>query len=376
MVFLMSNEEFEKFLNRNKAFRDLDDIYKTPKFLKLYLKMYEYILSISKKADLVNYIVCFLKAHDFYHWRVRIYELVNSNRHMRIRRRYELLYGQKAKEFFDERIDRMLASFKNTNLKKYGTEFPLQSEVCQAKFVNTCMRKYGVRNPYQASEKKQKIIQTNLERYGVKYTGQSEQANEKRRQSYIKHYGCEYPFQAEEVKKKIEKTNLERYGSKNPNGNKGIRDKIKQTNLERCGCGYPWLLSGGHSRIADEFCMELYTKLSDNIKPYCIFFKKSNKEYMLEGNDKIFKYDFTIFMESIKVIVEFDGMYWHGLLEGQKYVLKTPVEEVWRSDYEKQRLAEMNGFKVIRVREDEYMEDKNKCIENIIKEIMDGVSSK
>ena len=116
--------------------------------------------------------------------------------------------------------------------------------------------------------------------------------------------------------------------------------------------------------------MELYTKLSDDIKPYCIFQKKSNKEYMLEGNGKKYYYDFTIFMESIKVIVEFDGVYWHGLMEGQKEVRGVAVEEVWRMDYEKQRLAEDNGFMVIRVREDEYMVDKEEILNNIINLIM------
>ena len=326
----MDMNEFEKLMNLRKEYRNLDDKYKTPRFLKLYTKIYEYILSIPKdkivlkqslKYFCLYYIHCFLKAKYFYHWRERIYKLMTVKYGSTEFRKYELLYGQKAKEFFNEYL-------KN------------QSE-------------------------------TYIEHYGC-HPFQSEEVKEKLRNIFLERYGCENPFQVEEVKERIRQTNLERYGCENPNQSAEVIAKRRNTNIVKYGCEYgPWVCNkNNHSRIADEFCTNLYTKLPDDIKPYCIFFKKSNKEYMLEGNGKKYFYDFTIFMESIKVIVEFDGLYWHGLLEGQKDVRGVPVEEVWISDYEKERLAEMNGFKVIRVREDEYMVDKEMILGRVMEEIL------
>ena len=353
----MNVNEFEKFLNRKKQYRDLDDIYKTPKFLMLYLKMYTYILSIPKDKIVIkkiqkyytgityyflDYILHFLKAKDFYHWRERLYKLMTENHEATSFKTYELLYGQKVNEFFNEYSEKRQKSCVKTNLERYGCEYPWQSEEVKEKIKQTNLERHGVENPSQCEEVREKIIQTNLERRG-----------------------CEYPLQSKEVREKIIQTNLERYGCKIPSQNKEVREKINNTKLKKYGNIFGNV--NNHSKIADEFCTNLYTKLSDNIKPYTIFFKKSNKEYMLEITGKKYYYDFTISSEKIKLIIEFDGLYWHGLQEGQKDVRGIPVEEIWEMDKEKQKLAEDNGFKVIRVREDEYLKNKEEILQRVLK---------
>ena len=314
-----------------KEYRNLDDKYKTPKFLQLYTKMYEYMLSISKNKIVLKqslkyfclyYIHCFLKAKNFYHWRERIYTLLTQKNLCNTIKQYELLYGiQNAKIHFNEIRNKVT----QTNLERYDCENAMQNVKVKQKGIQTNLERYGCKNPMQCKEVRQKVIRTNLERYG-----------------------CENPYQAEEVKEKIENTLYERYGVRSVAG----------------------ISRGTKSSIADEFCINLYTKLSDDIKPYCIFFKKSNKEYMLEMTGKKYYYDFTILTKKIKLIIEFDGVYWHGLMEGQKFVKchnkEVPVEEIWEMDKEKQKLAEMNGFKMIRVREDEYMVDKEKTLERVL----------
>ena len=255
---------------------------------------------------------------------------------------YELLYGQKAREFWNEYLEKIKKSCTKTNLERYECEYPWQSEEVKEKIKQTNLERHGVENPSQCEEVREKIIQTNLERYGT-----------------------EYPLQSKEVKEKITNTCIEKYGCKIPSQNKEVREKINNTKLKKYGNTFGNV--NNHSKIADEFCMELYTKLSDNIKPYTIFFKKSNKEYMLEGNGKNYYYDFTISSEKIKLIIEFDGLYWHGLKKDQKEVRGVAVEEVWRMDYEKQKLAEDNGFRVIRVREDEYLKNKEKTLQRVLK---------
>ena len=69
-------------------------------------------------------------------------------------------------------IPHILQKIKNTNLKKFGVEFPLQqlkkenSEIYQ-KISQTCINKFGVESPLKNKEVREKIKQTNIQKYGV-----------------------------------------------------------------------------------------------------------------------------------------------------------------------------------------------------------------
>lgn len=69
-------------------------------------------------------------------------------------------------------IPHILQKIKNTNLKKFGVEFPLQqlkkenSEIYQ-KISQTCINKFGVDSSLKNKEVREKIKQTNIQKYGV-----------------------------------------------------------------------------------------------------------------------------------------------------------------------------------------------------------------
>lgn len=69
-------------------------------------------------------------------------------------------------------IPHILQKIKDTNLKKFGVEFPLQqlkkenSEIYQ-KISQTCINKFGVDSPLKNKEVREKIKQTNIQKYGV-----------------------------------------------------------------------------------------------------------------------------------------------------------------------------------------------------------------
>lgn len=69
-------------------------------------------------------------------------------------------------------IPHILQKIKDTNLKKFGIEFPLQqlkkenSEIYQ-KISQTCINKFGVDSPLKNKEIREKIKQTNIQKYGV-----------------------------------------------------------------------------------------------------------------------------------------------------------------------------------------------------------------
>lgn len=69
-------------------------------------------------------------------------------------------------------IPHILQKIKNTNLKKFGVEFPLQQlkkENCEIyqKISQTCINKFDVDSPLKNKEVREKIKQTNIQKYGV-----------------------------------------------------------------------------------------------------------------------------------------------------------------------------------------------------------------
>ena len=67
----------------------------------------------------------------------------------------------------------------NTNLKKYGVDYPSKNEEVKQKFKETCLKKYGKNTPLQNEEVKQKIKETCLKKYGVENPSQNTEIMEK-----------------------------------------------------------------------------------------------------------------------------------------------------------------------------------------------------
>ena len=134
--------------------------------------------------------------------------------------------------------DEIKEKIKNTNMEKYGCECPLQNNIVQEKTKQTILEKYGVEYTSQSKEIKNKRKQTILEKYGVEYPLQSEQIKRKVKKTILEKYGVEYPAQSKEVYAKVKKTNLEKYGTEYPIQLKEIYDKVKKTNLEKYGVEY------------------------------------------------------------------------------------------------------------------------------------------
>lgn len=76
---------------------------------------------------------------------------------------------QKSKEM--ENMAR-LKRVKESNLKKYGVEYPLSNKSIQNKAKENNLLKYGYENPFSIPEVKKKIKQTNFEKFGVEYPSQ------------------------------------------------------------------------------------------------------------------------------------------------------------------------------------------------------------
>ena len=144
-------------------------------------------------------------------------------------------YGTK----YPSQSEQIREKVKKTNLEKYGCENPFQSEEVKEKIKKVNLDRYGVENPMHSDQIKEKIKQTNLEKYGVEYPAQSKEIYDKVKKTNLEKYGVENPFQSEEVKKKSKKTNLDRYGVEYASQSEKYKEKIKKVNLDRYGVEYP-----------------------------------------------------------------------------------------------------------------------------------------
>lgn len=92
---------------------------------------------------------------------------------------------------------------KLTCLKKYGVEYPMQSDVILKKSYETNLERYGEKQYVLSEEGKTKREQTNLKKYGVKSVMSLQSVREKAKQTTLEHYGVENPFSSKEVQKQI-----------------------------------------------------------------------------------------------------------------------------------------------------------------------------
>lgn len=84
-------------------------------------------------------------------------------------------------------------AYKQTNLERYGVEYPNQSKEILQKTVENNLKKYGVPHPMKISDNIEKVKNTNRKRYNV-----------------------DWPLQSESFINNMAETNLEKYGVENP----------------------------------------------------------------------------------------------------------------------------------------------------------------
>jgi very-short-patch-repair endonuclease len=219
--------------------------------------------------------------------------------------------------------------FKNYN------DYIRQTEECKCKSVacNDCIMK--------------KTSITIKEEYDVDNISSLDFIREKVVKTFIKNYGVSNPNKTSEVRNKIIKTNQERYGVDNV----GSSDKIKE-------------------KIAQSFYANGTVKTSkQQINIYNLL---QNNGYNVELNYpmKYYNLDIALFIDDIKIDIEYDGYFWH--------------KNKLSFDTRKDKYLLSHGWKVIRIKgnrnnpsieviNESIIKIKNKCsnYESIILDIDD-----
>lgn len=167
-------------------------------------------------------------------------------------------------------IPHILQKIKNTNLKKFGVEFPLQqlkkenSEIYQ-KISQTCINKFGVDSLLKNKEVREKIKQTNIQKYGV-----------------------DNPLKNKEIREKIKQTNIQKYGVDNPLKNKEI-----------------WKKSQDNRQISSK------SKLENNFLNY-LKLKYEPDDIITQYKSKEYPYYCDFYIKSINLYIEIQGHWTHN----------------------------------------------------------------
>jgi len=145
---------------------------------------------------------------------------------------------------------------KESNVIKYGFEFPQQAAEIQAKIQNTTLErygdtcflnteeskqtskklifeKYGVENPFQSNEIKDKIKKSNLEKYGVEFYSQTDECKTKSKETLFNNYGVEHAMQSDILKQNAHQTLMKNYGVEHALQNKDILNKMKTSLIKK-----------------------------------------------------------------------------------------------------------------------------------------------
>lgn len=101
---------------------------------------------------------------------------------------------------------------KYNNLQKYGVECSSQRPEVQQKVKDTLLKNYGVDNPLQILEIKEKIKINNIKKYGYAYIAQIPEIKEKIKQTCLDKYGTTSYVKTKEYLEKTIETNRQKYG--------------------------------------------------------------------------------------------------------------------------------------------------------------------
>lgn len=209
---------------------------------------------------------------------------------------------------------------KATCLKRFGSSNAFQSP----KTKQTVRQRYGVDNVFQAVSIKKKIVKTLVQNHGVQYVMQSSEMQEKARQTTMKHYGVEHPLQSNEIKAKMD---------------------FKAAWIKR---HHTLKTTGAYGKRISKLETLFYEEL-------CRLFDDVERQVMINNRSIDF------FIPKLKLYVQFDGVYWHGLAGQIDESTKRgqTIKKTYMLDREQDAWFAQSGLLLVRVTDEEFKQGKH-----------------
>lgn len=229
------------------------------------------------------------------------------------------------------------------------------SDDIKNKKITSNIKKYGVANPYQSSEIKQKIKNTNIERYGADNPMKSDEIKKKMMERSIAETGKKWALtrggtadstkrhnNRQKLVRKYEDLELLRYSDK----------KFGICLFYKKECGHSFEINKWQAHLRKINGIEMCTVCNPIGSFNSTAWQKEISEF-LESEGLVFSqqnrkvippYELDFYIESHKVGIELNGLYWHSIIhKDQDYHLR------------KTELCESTGVQLIHIFEDEWL---------------------
>ena len=216
------------------------------------------------------------------------------------------------------------AKIKLTKKEHYGDE----NYNNRTKAALTCQENYNTDNPFKSKEIQKIIKETNLVKYGVEYPSQSPYIRSKSISTWINHYGVDHPMKSTEIRSKVLRGNLNSILNNNLDGDLLGYTEDSQRIMK---CPHPecnkcrekcYIIPGMNYFARKEHNIELCTKLlpikqgRNSGTQIELFVQKlldeHNIEYLTNQRNIIKDREIDIYIPSKKLAIECNGCYWHS----------------------------------------------------------------
>jgi len=262
-------------------------------------------------------------------------------------RKYKQRYCTKSCAQHDPRVlEKMKLSQNKTFNEKYGGHPMKTNKETVKRFKESIFKNYG--EDYFSNYLVKKSKQTNLEKYGDENYNNIEQI----KKTNLEKYGVKCYIHTNEYKEKSKKTCLEKYGTEFPSQSNLYKEKYKNTIWKR------FLETGRFDNFSPLFDIKSYSGVLNKQKylfkcdrcnqtvicflhagkyPICFncdkdnssFYQKEVYDFLRQelGNDIIiltnernilYPKEIDIYLPSLKLAIEFNGLFWHSEISGNK----------------------------------------------------------
>lgn len=265
---------------------------------------------------------------------------------------------------------------KDTNIKKYGVEYGLSNVDIIKKIKSTCLKNHGVDNPTKSKDILNKIKITNNKKYGVDWILRDQT---KKEISIYKKYGVRNIQQSDEARKRTTYTRRSKFYDSLLTSDRLKNKVIPLFSKEE-------YIHGGYYNSFKFKCRacntEFFDCLEDGDIPRCTncyknssifeeevyqFIKSLLTEDILRNTKSVINpLEIDIFIPTLNLAFECNGLYWHGELNGgkdKKYHLN------------KTTMCETKNIRLIHIFEDEWLFKKD-IVKSRIKHLLNKTHNK
>lgn len=252
-------------------------------------------------------------------------------------------------------------------IEKYGNKSSLSNEIVKEKIKETNLVKYGVEYPLKNNDILEKLRQTNIDRYGVDNPSKSSKVIDKIESTFFEKYGMWYT-QTNDMKEKSSKTCMERYNVDHYKRSSNFIEDIINNKLEVYDIKVI-SYNNKYFKVECEICKGNYDITSDLLyhrykegRTLCTICNKIgisysssyedeiskmldnlNITYTRNSNKIIYPHQIDIFIDELKLGIEFNGIYWHSeFYKKEKYHLNKYLDcrekgiyliQIWEDDW-------------------------------------------